>query len=259
MSSAARRTGRPSAGQAGRGTASALAGAALALAVVVVVFRLLDPGSGAQGEAWDTLADILITVPGVAFAVVGWLIATRRPGHRVGWICLAAAVLWMCLGASDAVGKWGFETRSLPSHLVAWLGWLGLWLWVPALGLTGVHLPLRLPDGRLPSPRWRHYSRLCTAILVLVAVTGATKPGPIEEIPGASNPAAIEWLDPLRIPVFLLLPPILVGALASLVMRHRRAGPDERRQLGWIALGGAVFFAAWLSDMALGSAACLGS
>ena len=250
MNSDARTPDHAPAAPSGRWLASALAGATLALAVVVVVVRLLDPGSGIE--------DLLFPVIGIAFAVVGWLIATRRPGHRVGWICLAAALAWMSLGASDAVGNWGFQARTLPRELAPWLGWLGLWLWVPALGLTGVHLPLRLPDGRLPSPRWRHYSRLCTVVLVLVAVTGATTPGPIEEIPGASNPAAVEWLDPVRNPVFLLLPPILVGALASLVVRHRRAGPDERRQIRCIAYGGAVFLAAWLSDMVLGVSRMLG-
>ena len=191
---------------------------------------------------------ILLLVPGLAFATVGGLIGTRRPGHVVGWLCLTIGVLWTLLLGSNAIGIWALQERALPRDLAEWLGWVG-GLWTIPLGLMGTHLPLRLPEGRLLSPRWRSYSRLCTAVIALVTLLAATEFVRVQGIPGTGNPTRMPWLDPFR-GLFVLLPLSFLGGIASVVVRYRRAGAEERHQIRWVAFGGLVFVASFLGVLA---------
>ncbi len=95
----------------GTGTRSAawLAWTLAALSVVMflstVAFFVLV--RAAQAEAPSNLVtsrsiiDLLISVPFLAFPLVGALIASRRPHNPIGWICLAVGLLWMLLALSD--------------------------------------------------------------------------------------------------------------------------------------------------------------
>ena len=109
----------------------------------------VEPSWGSQG----TLGGILALSPGMAFLAVGWVIATRQPGNRIGRMCLAIGLLWTALMCGGALGLWIIQTRGLDNELGLWVNWVGDWLWAPILGLIGTHLLLRLPDGRLPSRR----------------------------------------------------------------------------------------------------------
>lgn len=105
------------------------------------------------------LGAVLLLSPGASFVAVGWLIVTRAPGNVIGRMCLAIGLLWTGLMTSSSVGLWILQTRSLANEVGLWVNWVTDWLWVPALGVLGTHLLLRLPDGRLLSPRWGHFSR----------------------------------------------------------------------------------------------------
>lgn len=52
----------------------------------------------------------------VAFALVGALISSRRPGHAIGWVCLTIGLIMMLSGTADEYGVYALETRpgSLP-------------------------------------------------------------------------------------------------------------------------------------------------
>jgi len=108
---------------------------------------------------------------------------------------------------------------------------------------------LWLPDGALLSPRWRWYSRSCTAVIVLAYVLIATEPT-VTEIPGTENPVAVKWLQPLE-SLFLLFPLSFVGAIASVVLRYRRAKGVQLQQLRWIAVGGLVFVAVYVVGLGI--------
>ena len=217
----------------------------VALLVTAVVFLLLSDRDGPQSTEWSTggaVGLLALMVPAVAFSVVGALITMRRSEHPVGWLCAAIGALWMVIVAASAVDLWS-ETKGVDVGAAEWLSWLGA-AWVPAVGLMGTHLPLRLPDGRLPSPRWRWYSRFCTPVLVVATVLIATEP--VDDNPLAIDLPGWVWA------FFALLPLTFVGALASVVVRYRRTRDARpRAQIRWIAFGAAIFIGSYLAILLL--------
>ena len=216
--------------------------------LLVAVFPVLAAVGGADWGSHGLGGAVSLAMPGIAFTVVGGLIATRRPGHRIGWLCLAIGAMWMVVVAASAFGTWAAETdRS--GAAVEWLAWFG-WLWVPAVGVMGTHLPLRLPDGRLPSPRWRRYSRFCTVAILLVSALMATAPRETDES-FPDNPVALDLPAAAGL-VFLFLPLSLLGAVVSVVVRYRRtADARARLQIRWIAFGAAFFVASYIATVGL--------
>jgi signal transduction histidine kinase len=98
------------------------------------------------------------------------------------------------------------------------------------------------PDGHLPSRRWWPLAALCGALIafLLIAIVFGTplfagSSGP----PRVENPLYISAIDQFEIPDALIsigLLVVLVGSVASLVVRFRRSKGDERQQIKWVAL-----------------------
>ncbi len=222
---------------------SLLLGVGTALAVL--------PAAPAGRIASERMGHIAFTVafvpPVAAFAVVGALISRRRPGHPVGWLLGAIGTLFAVVVACSNGSRWALTSERLPTDVGEWLG-VGANAWVVALGLLGTQLPLRLPDGRLPAPRWRWFSRV-TLLLIATALVGmAAQPGPVEGVPGTSNPLGAAWAAPLAFAFLLVIVSFLVS-VASLVLRYRRSGSRDRAQLRWVAFGGAVFLGVYLAAL----------
>jgi len=153
--------------------------------------------------------------------------------------------------ASTTVALWGLETGSLSNRAGGWISVLGN-TWVLGLGMIGIHLPLRLPDGRLPSSRWRWFSRV-TIVLIAISFVGMTvQPGQVQEVDGTSNPLGSETLKPLA-GVFLLVILCFIGGVAALVQRYRRSGVGEREQLRWVAFAGLIFLVVYIVSLPVGS------
>jgi len=95
-------------------------------------------------------------------------------------------------------------------------------LWVPWIGLLGTFLVLLLPDGRLPSPRWRPLAWVSGATIALVYATFTFTPGSTEQNAAVANPLGIGLLEPALKWVLLALPAIpvcMLGCAAGLVVR----------------------------------------
>jgi len=202
--------------------------------------------SRGEGSIW---ALISFVIPIAAFSAVGGVIAVRRPGNPIGWLLAAIGLLFAIVVASAGISVWALETGSLPRAAAEWIS-VGLTAWVIALGLIGIQLPLRLPDGTLPSPRWRWFSRL-SILLIAVSVVGmAGQPGGGEGCPGTANPLGVEslaWLPAVFFGVLLCF----VAALVALVLRYLGADSRERVQLRWIAFGGVLFFVVYFVTLLL--------
>jgi signal transduction histidine kinase len=122
----------------------------------------------------------------------------------------------------------------------------GTWL----LGLVPIVflLPLLLPDGRLPSRRWRPFLwfvlALMTVLIVLVLLGDRTVTGSSGRA-RLPNPLYVSEIG--RIPAFdpvlgVLYPGVFAVSSLSLAVRFRRSRGIERQQIKWIAFGVAVAF-----------------
>ena len=179
-----------------------------------------------------------------AFAVVGGLISSRRPGNAIGWLLSTIGLMFALVVASSTGARWGLRGEHLPQGFWEWAS-IAANAWVVALGLIGTQLALRLPDGRLPSERWRWFSRV-TVVLIAVSVVGmSTTRERVEGVSGTSNPIGNAALQQLS-PVFLLVVLSFPVAITALVLRYRRSSGRERAQLRWVAFSGAVFVSVYV-------------
>ena len=164
-------------------------------------------------------------------AVVGGLVASRRPENPVGWFFLGSAG---CFAITAVAAE--YATYGLPGAQA--MAWLQSWLWVPGVLLLLCFLPLYFPNGHLVSRRWRWIVGLALLFCVTGAVLSALTPGEIPDM-GIVNPLGVEALRPvseLLEPIYLALYFFLFFAsAASLVVRFRRSGSLERQQIKWLA------------------------
>jgi hypothetical protein len=218
----------------------------LALVVAAIAASVAIALSG--GETWNSkLAFIPVEF---AVAVIGALVAGRT-GNRLGWLFLVAGTVGaVAVLAAAYAGR--LPGASLPG--AAWAGWtlpILVGLLQPLLFL----IPLLFPDGRPPSRRWWP--------LVWVAVAaglGNMVCAALSDVDFSSN------FPRLRDPVTVVAPlgtaynlaeeagllVFLVGA-ASMVVRFRRAGQEQRLQLKWflyasVVSGVVVWVAALTND-----------
>ena len=179
-----------------------------------------------------------------AFAVVGVLVASRRPGNPIGWlfVVFAAVAAFTAFGDRYAYHAVVGRPGSLPGG--EWVAWLSSGIWHPAFGFF-VFAFLLFPNGRLPSPRWRPVAWFAVATYLVGAVLGLLW-GPLfgEFFPYADFP--------LRTPgsavanaifsafIFCNFGLVVLSAV-SLVLRLRRAAGVERQQLKWFVYAVALF------------------
>ncbi len=182
-------------------------------------------------------------VIGMSFGLCGALIAWNRPSHPVGWLFLvgglgqtvsAAAAPLGELSAQDGQPLW--VTRALvTAFLVAWPVHIG------------VCLPLSLmllPDGHLPSPRWRYafgVVAVVSPLFVLAAANGrsdGTHPDGYLLLPVDGRWQALWGAgEPVWVASMLL-------GVAALVVRFRRGDETIRRQLLWVVVAAGTVFVA---------------
>jgi hypothetical protein len=178
----------------------------------------------------------------VAFAAVGGLIASRIPGNAIGWIFLGVAVTTGLGGLSHGYADRWLAGGGGPDWLGKTAAAYGELSWIPFVLVPATFLLLLFPEGRLLSPRWRAVAWCAAAGIVLTFVGGGLQPGPIPDFPEVENPYGVDspLVDALTGLGVLLVFVGIVGSALSLVLRFRRARSDQRQQIKWLALAGAV-------------------
>jgi hypothetical protein len=225
--------------------------AMLGLAVTVWLDRLLIEAGLPELALLLSGGNLTSAVAGVSAATVGALVASRRPGHRVGWLLVALGLSLVAFGFTFSYTRYGLVARPGALPAAGYLAGFANGAVFVNLSLTGFVL-LLTPTGSLPSPRWRWWARVQVAALVVAFLTSALAPMPLyPEYPEIGNPLGVAAVadGPLTaaFPVGALL--ILVGLMAgavSLLLRFRRARGLERLQLRWLAWGAALAAAALL-------------
>ncbi len=218
----------------------------VALFGVSVGFGWLSRTLAGGDVSWSgggVLATALFVVAVFTYPVAGLLIATRRPGNRIGWILLAIGLGW---GVSNATSysDYGLRLHHRVPGATA-VAALGSSFWVVPIVLTGTFLLLLFPDGRLPGPRWRPVAWLSGAAIVVGVLSEVLTPGDMTQAgyPGTRNPFGVSALgtvaDEAKLGL-ILVPFLMVASAAALIVRFRRARGDDRRQIKWLAAAAAV-------------------
>ena len=210
-----------------------LAWTLLGLNVVLVAASVVIGFTG--GETWSQQ---FATIPLVlAFAVVGALIAARI-GNRLGWLFLGAAAV----SGADLVA-YAYAARASTARLpgAAWAAWV----FTVALGMVATLfflVPLLFPDGRPPSRRWWLVAWVAIIDgLVQVMTVALSDANFSNNFPKLRDPVTV--VAPLGTAynqaeaVGLL---VLLAGGASVIVRFRRSGTEQRLQLKWFLYASAI-------------------
>jgi hypothetical protein len=192
---------------------------------------------------WD-VSDVFADAVNMAIPVMGFVLASRRPGNRIGWLALAAG---LTLGLSSFADQYGQRALiaapgSLPAGPLAL--WVSEWIWPIPLAMVAF-LFLLFPTGRLRSRRWRPAAWFVAAVFALstaAVMAGATRAW---AHPFASFGQLVS--PPVLTAMVICFPAALVVSGAAIVVRFARSAGEERLQLKWFAAAAVLVVATFIA------------
>jgi two-component system NarL family sensor kinase len=226
-----------------RTRAAAVCGAAPCLLLA------LTGGLASVAVGWDfskALESFVVSnaVIGLGFGLCGALLVWHRPDHPVGWLFLVGGLLQNVTAAVAPLDQLVHDHGG-PVWSMRLLTTMFAWAWPVHIGVC---LPLSLallPDGRLPSPRWRPWFVLVAVTSPLFVVETGTSPQQLTGIPDGwwtlphdGGWSALWTASELRWVLSMLF------GLAALAVRYRRGNELVRRQLLWVVAAAAFVLAA---------------
>ena len=181
----------------------------------------------------------------LAFAVLSVLILLYQPGNRIGWLSG-----WIALGMIVSVMV--FTGMPCGIGISPPIPGLPIFAWViysfgafPVILPLFILLPLVFPTGRFLSARWATLTAIGVLLLFLTAVATSIAPDlrqdnaygysvDLDNPFGTVNLPAW-WRPTVRVAALLVACLLSFMAIASMVVRLRRARGDERQQVKWLA------------------------
>jgi hypothetical protein len=196
-------------------------------------------------------SDVFAQVSNISIPVAGFVLASRRPANRIGWLALAAG---LCLGLGRFGSSYGVHALvavpgSLPAGRPAM--WLSNWIWVIPVAAVAF-LFLLFPTGQLRTRRWRPaawFAGTAFGLGTLGVLVGATR--------GWSHPFAAfshAVTPPVLAMLLVLFPAALIVSVTAVVVRFARSVGEERLQLKWFAAAATLVAAAFIGVIVTSSA-----
>jgi len=222
-----------------RGVAWTLCALALLVTAAIVALAGLNTGQ---------FDDLSFAIVGLTSAVVGGVVASRRPENVVGWLFLAGALLsgLRALGGQYAIYGSITAPGSLPAPEVA--AWFSNAVQFLGPVIIFILIPFYFPNGRAVTPRWRILPVAALGVLPLATLLAAFAPGEVLDGTGIQNPFGYEALRPVNDVLGSLLfawyIALIFASVLSLVVRFRRAQDEERQQIKWFTYA-AAFIPVW--------------
>ena len=214
-----------------RSVAGGVAAVSVALLAAGLALALVDRHRvSAALTGWD---DVFTQVTDLALPVVGFVLASRRPGNRIGWLFLAAGLTLVLRAFCHHYGLHALlvAAGSLPGGRAAM--WISNWIWpIPLVVLAFAFL--LFPDGRLRSPRWRPAAWFVGGALTLAMAAALVTATRLWTHPFTTSSSRMGGLVVEFTPLFCVLAALAVGVTA-LVVRFARSEGEERLQLKWFA------------------------
>lgn len=202
---------------------------ATASVVGMVLGSIRGPLAGTGDSLWP--------VSWLAWSLAGWMVLIRRPGNRVGRLCLAIGATWglafglqsIVLDVGPAIAAW----IELAYTLLGILPWL---LIVMVLNT--------FPSGRYAGRPETVLGRAVVVVGAWALIGFLISPAPLTDT-GLENPLAVPELSIVAAITsqagFRLVVILALVALARLIVRSRRSSGVERQQFRWLMLGGSLF------------------
>ncbi len=214
-----------------------------------------DLGAGGVRDGvvdWATAVLQYLVYP-MTMSGLGVLILSRRPGHRIGQLLIAAGLGFDLSTLSLEWAVYGYLTVEAVLPGVEFAAWVANWIWV--FGITLLNLiPAVFPDGEFLSRRWRWLIGFPLLLFALQSLFAYMIQSPMTSAYQIPNPfvttATPTNIDLLNISFAF---EVLVIALLSIsvVVRYRASQQRERLQMKWMLFGVAIM-AALISVFGLG-------
>ncbi len=217
-------------------TATAVAGAALGAVGLTL----------ATDWSFDKALDAFVVsnvVLGLSFGLCGSFVAWHRPTNPIGWL-LAVAGLLHTLTALTAPLDQVLIDGDAPTWVVRLVATVAVGAWPWSIGLLVPLFLLVFPDGRLVSPGWR-WVAAAVAVTSPMFVAGELVPEPL--VDGLATAyltiANHDDLDALWAAAEVRTLAAFLLGLTALWLRYRRGDEQQRRQILWLLLAGAIVLA----------------
>jgi signal transduction histidine kinase len=207
--------------------------AVLSIALLLGGLPLAFLGRHVAAPGLWNFPDVFEELTFIAVPVVGFVLGSRRPANKIGWILLATGLLlglgFFCKG----YGWYGLiAARPGPMPGARAAEWLVNWIWIVPAGAFAFVL-LLFPDGLLPSRRWRLAAWFVAAVFAVQTIGFVARASRVWRDPFA--PQRQGWYPGLHSALVVLWPAATVVAGAALVTRFVRSSGEERLQLKWFA------------------------
>src|SRR5215472_18107956 len=152
-----------------RWVASCIAAVSIALIISAMVLSYLNRHRvPADLSGWD-FSGVLGQVTYLAVPVAGFVLASRRPGNRIGWLFLVAGLALGLNSFSNQYALHALVADRGPAVAGRAFAWLSNWTWVIPVAMLAF-LFLLFPTGRVRSRRWRPALWFVSGVFALATI-----------------------------------------------------------------------------------------